>query len=78
MPKKAQKEPVVPIVDRFEGDWAVIEYGQQTFNFPRELLPPDVKEGNVLRFLVSIDPGATNKRRKEIQKLIDLVFEDDT
>lgn len=27
------------IIDRFEGKWAVIEYGDVTFNFPRELLP---------------------------------------
>ena len=33
------------IVDRFEGDWAVIEYGKETFDFPKELLPPDTQAG---------------------------------
>ncbi|MBC7341775.1 MAG: DUF3006 domain-containing protein [Clostridia bacterium] len=78
MTKKAPKEPVVPIVDRFEGDWAVIEYGRRRFNFPRELLPPGAKEGDVLRFSVSVDPEATDRRQREIQKLMDLVFEDDS
>ncbi len=32
------------IVDRFEGDWAVIEYGRKTFNLPRFLLPQDCRE----------------------------------
>lgn len=78
MPGKGSKKSPVPIIDRFEGDWAVIEYGRRTFNFPRELLPPGTKEGDVLHFSVSRDPEATNKRRQEIEKLMDLVFENDS
>jgi hypothetical protein len=36
-------------IDRFEGDWAVLEdAGGRTFNIPREWLPPDAREGDVL------------------------------
>ncbi|HHY78841.1 MAG TPA: DUF3006 domain-containing protein, partial [Thermoanaerobacter sp.] len=36
MPKRMQK---LCIIDRFEGNFAVIEYEDITFNFPKELLP---------------------------------------
>ncbi|HAE62740.1 MAG TPA: DUF3006 domain-containing protein, partial [Eubacteriaceae bacterium] len=35
------------IIDRFEGNWVVIEYGEKFFNFPKELLPKHAKEGDV-------------------------------
>lgn len=78
MQKKVGKPPSVFIVDRFEGEWAIIEYGRQTFNFPREVLPPETKEGDLVRFSVAVDPQATDKRRQEVQKLMDLVFEDES
>jgi len=53
------------IVDRFEGDWAVIEYGEITFNLPRSLLPLDVKEGDVITVNISVDQSATNERRQK-------------
>lgn len=38
------------IIDRFEGDFAVVEYKEgRTFNLPRSLLPPGAKEGDVLQ-----------------------------
>lgn len=53
------------IVDRFEGDWAVIEYGGTTFNFPRSLLSPDVKEGDVITISISVDQTITKERRQK-------------
>lgn len=41
------------IIDRFEGDFAVIEMDDTTFNFPKNLLPPDAKEGDVINIEVS-------------------------
>jgi hypothetical protein len=64
------------IIDRFEGDWAVIEFGQTTFNFPKKLLPKEAKEGDVIAISVSIDRKATSKREKNIKKLADRLFED--
>lgn len=74
MPKKT---PQLPIIDRFEGDWAVIEYGDKTFNFPKELLPKEAKEGDVLKFDVKIDEEETEKRKKIINELIDDLFIDE-
>ena len=53
-----------PIIDRFEENWAIIEYGGGTFNFPEELLPLNAREGDVLVFNVSADPVASAPEKK--------------
>jgi hypothetical protein len=65
----------VLIIDRFEGAMAVIEYEGRTFNLPRNLLPSEAKEGDVIRILITVDNEETEKRRKRIQELMDDVFE---
>jgi len=62
------------ILDRFESDWAVIEYNGTTFNLPRSLLPGDAREGDVLEFVVKVDRTATKQRRIRIRSLEDDLF----
>lgn len=64
------------IIDRFEGDWAVVETeNRTTFNLPRSILPADLKEGDVINILVSINKEATSQRSKTAKKLLDDFFE---
>jgi len=63
------------IIDRFEGDWAVIEASKMTFSVPRSLIPEKARVGDVLNIHIEIDVEATKERRKRIQKLMDDVFE---
>ncbi|GAW92763.1 DUF3006 domain-containing protein [Calderihabitans maritimus] len=63
------------VIDRFEGDMAVIEYNGKTFDLPRSLLPEEAKEGDVLKMSIEIDKEETEKRRKKIEKLMDELFE---
>lgn len=63
------------IIDRFEGDFAVIEYDDMTFDLPRKLLPKDVKEGDVLRLSISVDKEHTEKRRKRVNSLMNELFD---
>ena len=59
-------------LDRLETPWAVLEtLDGITFNFPLNLLPEGVKEGDVLKFDIDIDREATEQRIKNIQGLID-------
>jgi hypothetical protein len=74
MPKRMQK---LCIIDRFEGNFAVIEYEDITFNFPKELLPKEAKEGDVLKFNITIDREETEKRRKAIEDLAKDLFVDE-
>jgi hypothetical protein len=62
------------IIDRFEGEWAVIEWDAKVFNLPRSLLPGGAKEGDVLRLSVEVDPRTTSDRRKRIRELGDKLF----
>ncbi|EIV99902.1 DUF3006 domain-containing protein [Thermoanaerobacter siderophilus] len=65
------------IIDQFEGDWAVIEYGEKFFNFPKELLTKDAKEGDILKFNVEVDTEETIKRKKAIEDLAKDLFVDE-
>ena len=63
------------IVDRFEGDQVVIEYGGTTFNFPRALLPPEVKESDVITISISVDQTITKERRQKGEEMIKGFFD---
>ncbi|MGN0590596.1 DUF3006 domain-containing protein [Ruminococcus sp.] len=57
------------ILDRIEGDRAVIETDQGRLELPRQQLPPDAKEGDVLCSTaqgILVDTATTARRRQEI------------
>lgn len=63
------------IIDRLEGDTAVIEYGEgKHFDLPRSALPEGAKEGDVLA--VAIDTAETDARKKRISGLRKRLFVD--
>lgn len=63
------------IIDRFEGDYAVIEYNNSTFDLPRSLLPNDAKEGDVLNISITIDQDKTKQQKENVTKLMEDLFE---
>ncbi|MBH0358274.1 DUF3006 domain-containing protein [Bacillus toyonensis] len=66
------------IIDHFDGALAVIEINNITIDVPRSKLPSNVKEGDVLIIendTYTIDKNETDKRRREIQNLMDKLFE---
>ena len=63
------------IVDRFEGDWAVIEYKGTTFNLPRSFLPTEVKEGDVIIISISVDRTTTKERRQKTDDMMKGFFD---
>ena len=65
---------VIIIVDRFEGDLAVVEYEGGIFTLPRALLPGEAKEGDVLRITIEVDHSATADRRRRIAEKEDRLF----
>jgi hypothetical protein len=58
------------IIDRFEGDFAVIEYNNKTFNLPRTILPVDAREGDVIIIASEIDKTVTEERKEESKDLL--------
>ena len=63
------------IIDRFEGDYAIIEYCDKVYKFPRVFLPKEVNEGDVLDVIAMLDDEETIKRKAEVNELMDRVWE---
>lgn len=56
------------IIDRFEGDFAVLELEDKAFvSMPRRLVPPEAGEGTVLN--IEINRQETEKRARAIRAL---------
>ncbi len=62
------------IIDRFEGEWAVIEYEKKTFNIPKDLLHPQVVEGDIVDITVISNKDETQKRKQMIESLSRQLF----
>ena len=65
------------IIDRFEGSWAVIETeDRHAFNLPSFVLPPGIKEGDVISIQVGIDLVATRERSEKSKRMLDNLFDE--
>lgn len=65
------------VIDRFEGDWAIIETeNRDTFNLPQGVLPPGLKEGDAISIQVSIDLIATKELAEKSKHLLDNLFDE--
>jgi len=64
------------IIDRFEGQYAIIELNRRTFHIPKILLPRDARPGDVVNIEITVDKEATENRKKTINKLADKLFEE--
>lgn len=61
------------IIDRIEGDFAVVELEDGShFNLPTGLLPEGAKEGSVID--ISLDKAAEEKKRRDISRLENKLF----
>lgn len=62
------------IIDRFEGEYAVVEIEKgKLINIPR-ILVPDAKEGDTIKIIV--DKEATKKRQEHVKDLVNDLFID--
>lgn len=68
------------IIDRFEGDLAVIEFGEVMEDIPKSRLPHSIQPGDVLWFYedgrVEVDVEEKKRLSKEINELMDELWED--
>ena len=67
------------IIDRFEGDFAVIELdGEIMKNVRKDILPASIKEGSAIKFIDGewqIDNERTKNMKAEIDALAEDLFE---
>lgn len=69
------------IIDRFEGNWAIVEMEDGSFmDIPSDALPSQAVEGSVIYFdqegEVSVSNQETKEMRDKIKNLMDKLFED--
>jgi hypothetical protein len=67
------------IIDRFEGEYVVVEVDGITKDFLKKGFPEDAKPGDVViieESNITIAREETRKLRKEIEDLMDEVWED--
>ena len=62
------------IIDRFEGEFAVVEIDEGVFADLPKVLIPDAKVGDVIN--IAIDEAATKSRKEAVLDLMNQVFED--
>ena len=63
------------IIDRFEGDFAVVELPNgQMIDFPIVLLPDNAKEGSILN--ITVDEDATNEKLQKVTERMNKLFKD--
>jgi hypothetical protein len=60
------------IIDRFEGDFAVVETSDGFINIPRIDIPNNSGEGDVL--IVSVDKNESDARKKRIDSMMNSLF----
>jgi hydrogenase maturation factor len=67
------------VIDRFEGELAIIEVGNKTRDYACSLLPKNAKVGDSVVIAgdgsIRLDEADTKKRKKEIDELMDELFE---
>ena len=68
------------IIDRFEGDLAVVEFGEVMEDIPKSRLPDTVQPGDVLWFYedgkVEVDAKERKRLSSDIDELMDELWED--
>jgi len=64
------------VVDRFEGEFAVIETDEgKILNIKKHLLPEEIREGDVINLEnKTIDKEETNRRKSTVKDLVDELF----
>ncbi len=72
-------ETIKGIIDRFEGNIAVVEIEGMTRDFKKSIFPESAEPGDFVEIngdQVTILKDETEKRRKEIEELMDELWED--
>lgn len=51
------------IIDRFEGEYVLIQYKKRIFHIPKALLPKGVKPGDRIRMEISVENESPESKK---------------
>ena len=57
-------------LDRFEADKAILLIDERQMVWPKNLLPPESREGDILSVEIVKDDIATDKAKREVKELL--------
>ena len=57
------------VVDRIEGDIAVLEFNGQTIDIPTSILPNGIQEGDRLRMILDSNPDELQTSEARLERL---------
>ncbi|MFX4262937.1 DUF3006 domain-containing protein [Pelotomaculum propionicicum] len=63
-------------IDRFEGEYALIEMNRRIFHIPKVLLPKSAREGDVITIQITVDKEAARQRKQSADNLADKLFKE--
>lgn len=63
------------VIDRFEGQWAIIMLDRKAFHIPKQLLPKGAREGDLINIQITIENNLTEQEKESIDKLADGLFQ---
>jgi hypothetical protein len=68
---------VLAVVDRFEGNKAILLLGNEEVQvvWPRENLPSEAQEGDIITMELQVDHGATTAAKAEAERLLKEIIE---
>lgn len=74
--KEPEKEfSISGVIDRFEGEKAVIILkDHQVVHWPKQKLPDDIKEGDVVWLRIAHDKDLTKEREKLARKILEEIL----
>jgi len=62
------------IIDRFEGEYAVVELPDKTLaNIPKKALPEEAAEGDIIT--IAVNKIETAKRKEKVRKMVEDLWE---
>jgi hypothetical protein len=53
------------VIDRFEGEYALIKMNKKIFHVPKTLIPKGAREGDVVVISINIDKKATEEVKEK-------------
>ena len=59
------------VIDRIEGEFAIIEFEGKTMDIPTCLLPKEAREGDRLQFVIERDDGQGQAAQERLARLQD-------
>jgi len=78
--QKSDRSAIRGVIDRFEGDFAVIiagEEGDERLEIPKSVLPLDSREGSIVELKIKVKKNKDKEAREKVKGMIEKLSKND-